>query len=60
MAQAKKKSFDAIAQSRRWRRATSRLLNKMAPEEQLVFLNRRLVLRPDAPAAGTARNPARR
>jgi hypothetical protein len=37
-----KKTFDALAASRRWRRTTSRLLNKMTPEEQIAFLNRRL------------------
>jgi len=36
-----KKTFDALAASCRWRRATSRLLNKMTPEEQIAFLNRR-------------------
>lgn len=39
----KKKTFDAVASSRRWRQVTSKLLNKMTPEEQLIFLNRRLV-----------------
>ena len=38
----KKKTFDAVASSRRWRQATSKLLNKMSPEEQVAFLNRRL------------------
>ncbi len=38
----KKKTFDAVASSRRWRQATSKLLNKMTPEEQIAFLNRRL------------------
>lgn len=42
MATKKKKPFDAVAASRRWRRATSRRLNKMTPEEQIAFLNRRL------------------
>jgi hypothetical protein len=60
MATTKKKNFDAVAQSRRWRRATSKLLNKMPPEEQLVFLNRRLVARPDVHAAKSAPDPARR
>jgi len=32
----------AIAASRRWRRATSKLLNNMTAEEQIVFLNRHL------------------
>jgi hypothetical protein len=60
MAQTKKKRFDAVAQSRRWRRATGRLLNTMSPEEQLVFLNRRLASWPGAPEAAPAPSPARR
>jgi hypothetical protein len=44
----KKKTFDAVASSRRWRQATSKLLNKMTPEEQLAFLNRRLTNWPSA------------
>jgi hypothetical protein len=40
-----KKTFDALAASRRWRRTTSRLLNKMTPGEQIAFLNRRLTSR---------------
>ena len=36
----KKKRFDAIAASRRWRRATSRRLNKMTFAEQEEYLNR--------------------
>jgi hypothetical protein len=50
MATKKKKTFDAIAASRRWRRTTSKLLNKMTPEEQMAFLNRRLKNWPAAPA----------
>jgi hypothetical protein len=42
MATTKKKTFDAVAASRRWRQATSKLLNKMTPSEQIAFLNRRL------------------
>ncbi len=60
MATTKKKTFDAVAESRRWRRATSKLLNKMTPEEQLTFLNRRLTDWPTAPAAKPAREHARR
>ncbi len=51
----KKKTFDAVASSRRWRQATSKLLNKMTPEEQLAFLNRRLANWPGA----TATKPSR-
>jgi hypothetical protein len=36
----KKKTFDAVAASRRWRRATSRRLNKMTFAEQQEHLNR--------------------
>jgi hypothetical protein len=51
----KKKSFDAVAESRRWRRATSKLLNAMTPGEQIAFLNRRLANWPAAPARALAR-----
>ncbi|MFZ5494466.1 MAG: hypothetical protein ACOZE5_03895 [Verrucomicrobiota bacterium] len=44
----KKQTFDAVASSRRWRQATSKLLNKMTPKEQLAFLNRRLANWPAA------------
>lgn len=46
----KKKTFDALAASRRWRRSTSQLLNKMTPEEQIAFLNRRQANWPAKPA----------
>jgi len=60
MATTKKKTFDAVAQSRRWRRATSKLLNPMTPEEQLAFLNRRLANWPATPAAKLVRESAHR
>jgi len=44
----KKKTIDAVASSRSWRRATSKLLNKMTPDEQIEFLNRRLANWPRA------------
>jgi len=56
----KKKGFDAIAASRRWRRTTSKLLNAMTPEEQIVFLNRRLDNWQIAPAAKPAPPVGRR
>ena len=56
MATTKKKTFDAVVESRRWRMATSKLLNKMTPEEQIAFLNRRLANWPDALGAA---KPAR-
>ncbi len=46
----KKKTFDAIASSRRWRRETSKLLNKMTSAERIAFLNRRLEDWPVKPA----------
>lgn len=56
----KKKNFDAVAESRRWRRSTSKLLNKMTPSEQVTFLNRRLANWPKAPAAKSRRTLAHR
>lgn len=56
----KKKIFDAVASSRRWRQATSKLLNKMTPEEQLAFLNRRLANWPVAAKPKTSRALAHR
>jgi hypothetical protein len=38
-----KKKFDAVEMSRRLRTETGRLLASMKPEEQIAFLNRRLV-----------------
>jgi len=56
----KKKPFDAVAESRRWRRATSKLLNTMTPGEQIAFLNRRLANWPATRAAKPAREVAHR
>jgi len=55
MVTTKKKTFDTVAQSRRWRIATSKLLNKMTPEERIAFLNRRLANWSDVSAAKRAR-----
>jgi hypothetical protein len=38
----KKKRFNAVAASRRWRRATSRQVRGMSSEERMAFFNRRL------------------
>lgn len=38
----KKKAFDAVAESRKWREATSRRLDAMSQAERIAFLNRRL------------------
>jgi hypothetical protein len=35
------KTFDAVAESRKWRAASSALLAKMTPWERIAFLNRR-------------------
>lgn len=56
----KKKTFDAVASSRRWRQATSKLLNKMTAEEQLAFLNRRLTTWPAKPKPKGSRALAHR
>ena len=34
----KKKAFDAVAESRKWREATSRKLDAMSVQERLVYL----------------------
>jgi hypothetical protein len=47
----KKKDFAAVAESRKWREATSRRLDAMSQAERITFLNRRLeTLRASAPA----------
>jgi hypothetical protein len=56
----KKKTFDAIASSRRWRRETSKLLSKMTSAERIAFLNRRLEDWPSASKAPSAPVPAHR
>jgi hypothetical protein len=45
----KKKTFDALAASRRWRRATSRQVQGMTSEERIAFFNRRLEKKSPAP-----------
>ena len=52
----KEKTFDAVAQSRRWRRATSRKLSTMSDEEKLAFLNRRLAAWPATGEQETAKH----
>jgi hypothetical protein len=39
---AKKKAFDAVAESRKWRLATGRQLSRMTRPERVKFLNLRL------------------
>lgn len=60
MATKTKKTFDAVAASRRWRRQTSRLLRNMTSEERIAFLNRRLENWPDTPATNSKREAAHR
>jgi hypothetical protein len=38
----KKKTFDAVAESRKWREETSALLATMTRAERIAFLNRRI------------------
>ncbi len=38
----KKKSFDAVVESRKWRVATGRQLSRMTRAERVAFLNQRL------------------
>ena len=38
----KKKTFDAVAESRKWREETSALLATMTRAERIEFLNRRI------------------
>jgi hypothetical protein len=56
MAMPTKKTFDAVAQSRRWRRKTSRLVRAMTPEERIAFFNRRLS---DGPAMSVVKRARR-
>jgi hypothetical protein len=35
----KKKVFDAVAESRKWRETTSRRLDAMTPEQRLAYLH---------------------
>jgi len=56
----KKKSFDAIAASRGWRRATSREVRGLTSEERIAFFNRSLETKPAASATSAARKLASR
>ena len=38
----KKKSFDAVAESRKWREQTSAMLASMTTEQKIKLLNQRL------------------
>jgi hypothetical protein len=52
--------FHAVAASRRWRRQTSALLNKMTSAQQIEFLNRGTEGRTPASGAKPARSLAHR
>jgi hypothetical protein len=52
MATKSKKSFDAVAESRKWRQKTSALLATMSAKERIKFINRRLA---DFPTNGPGR-----
>ncbi len=56
----KKKPFDALAASRRWRRKTSRLVRGMTPDERKAFFNCRLEAHPADLAAKPVRELAQR
>lgn len=56
----KKKTFDAVAASRRWRRETSRLVRDMTQEERLAFFNCRLANWPSQAKPKTSRTLADR
>ncbi len=56
----KKKSFDALAASRRWRRATSRQVRGMSSEERIAFFNRNLEKGSAPPVAKAVRAAAQR
>ena len=56
----KKKSFDAVAESRRWRRATSRRLHKLTFEQQQALLHRTTTAFFAAPPPGRTWTRARK
>jgi len=56
----KKKPFDALAASRRWRRKTSRLVRGMTPDERMAFFNRRLDSSPSSSVVKPAHELAHR
>lgn len=43
-----KKTFDAVAESRKWREKTSAMLSTMKEGERIDFLNRRIALFPES------------
>jgi len=47
----KKKTFDAVAESRKWREETGALLATMTRAERIEFLNRRIADFPNPPKA---------
>lgn len=53
-----KRNFDAVAESRKWRKKTSLLLSTMTQAERIAFINRRIAdlpkLRPEKHAASAS------
>ena len=54
----KKKTFDAVAESRKWREETSALLATMTRAERIEFLNRRIADFPKTRPKAQYREPA--
>ncbi len=54
----KKKTFDAVAESRKWREETGALLATMTPVERIEFLNRRIADFPKNRPKAQYREPA--
>jgi len=55
-----KKTFDAVAESRKWRVATGKELSAMTEEERLAHLNRGIAERLEALGGTTRRKKAKR
>ena len=47
----KAKTFDALAESRKWRERVSRKIAKMTPAQELAFFNRRRGITPSGKKA---------
>jgi hypothetical protein len=54
----KKKTFDAVAESRKWREETGALLATMTQAERIAFLNRRIADFPKTRPKARHREPA--
>jgi len=47
----RKKGFDAVSESRKWRERVSRKIAKMTPAQELAYFNRRCGVRPSGKKA---------